>query len=143
MDYLAILEEALLAAKKAVLVFQETYAEDGKEPNRGACGFAWAYISDKKHPFVKEMKATLKSHGFKYDGNAGNLVTLDGEFVKDRASRDLASPLGSPDHRGFWQWWNPGESHWQLVDSKEAGAIAFVNVLMKYDIPCEWSSRLD
>lgn len=138
MDYVTILERATLAARAACKEYENQY--HGKEPQHLNCGFAWVKVPDKRHPFVRAMKAILKNNGLKYD-SSGNLRSLDGGWPQ--ANRRDYAVYGAPCFGKGWQWWNPGGTHWQDVDCKVAGTQAFAKVLRENGIQCVCGQRLD
>ena len=93
----------------------------------GACGFAWVTVRPATGPFVawcKKQKALAIANGTR----AG---TADITY-------------GSKAWNGGWQFWNPGGWGGQSIDVKEAGAVAFRNVLaMELGLNAETGSRLD
>ena len=51
--------------------------------------------------------------------------------------------IGSKHWKKGWCIWNPTSNGTQSMDIKEAGSIAFCQVLRKYDIDACWGSRAD
>lgn len=127
-----IFDEAMAAAKKAL--------EGAKD--EGACGFAWVQVRPARGPFIDFCKAQILVLGLKYD-QAGNLRTIAGG-TPTHAQWTAAKSFGQrDDHKGGWQFWNPGGYPGQAVHAKEAAAIAFAAVLTRHGIKAGYGSRLD
>lgn len=116
MDYEAILTEAHNAAVAAVSVASITYDE-----MRGACGFAWVTI-DGTEALARHCRKQVKA------------------YTPENPNRGYYGDKGYPTG---WQFWNPGNYGGQRIDTKEAGAKAFMMVLAKYGIRANVGSRLD
>lgn len=135
--YDAILEEAIDAANKAQIGF---IAVNG-EPMY--CGFAWAKITDGRHPMVNWLKKEILKCGFKID-SAGNLNPVRAMTDSERniAYRN-ARKFGSKSYSKGWEFWAPGNYNGQSMSIKEVGARAFAEVLRQNGIPVSVGSRPD
>ena len=114
MENIAIHNEAVEAAKKAVKEVQDEYVANNpdcpyKEPYY--CGFAWVKIRPATSSFARALKK---------------------EGVVKHVS-----------YSGGYDIWNPSGYHGQSMDFKEAGAMAYANVLRGYGIRAIPMSRAD
>jgi hypothetical protein len=115
-------DTAKLAAQAACQAAANQYF---KGNDGGACGFAWVTVRPATGPFINWCKKQAK------------LAEAEGD-------RWRAHKFGSKAWNGGWQFWDPGEWGGQSVDVKEAGAVAFRNVLaVELGLNVEVGSRLD
>ena len=87
----------------------------GPEQSRGLdCGFAWVELRPATHPFVRWLKKQASAQISLTDG------------------RSTGRDYGDKGYNGGWHIWNPSQHHTQSIGTKEAGARAFRNELVKH-----------
>lgn len=123
LDYEKILAEAIAAAKGAVEIASHKYPEMA-----GACGFAWIKI-DGTDGLARHCRKQIK--------------IIEAQHLGNQETHRRTHLYGSKGYPNGWQFWNPGNHIGQRVDIKEAGAIAFRDVLANYGIRADVGSRLD
>lgn len=114
MDYIAIIYEAKLEARKLGQAFLDEYY-GGQDA--GMCGFAWVNVRPMNKGNTKagkEERKVLRAMGFELDWTGK-------EF----------------------QWWNPSGLGCQSVDAKYAGAKAAASILREHGFNASAGLRLD
>lgn len=119
-DYSGVFAKAVAAAKEA----SEAKAKEWFNGNDGgACGFAWCVVRPATGPFISWCKKQAKAA---------------------EAAGNRAHQYGDKNWNGGWCFWNPSGWPGQSIDVKEAGAVAFRNVIaMELGLNVEVGSRLD
>jgi hypothetical protein len=115
MDTITINSIAREAEAAAITAAQAMYDRIGGD--RYACGFAWVTVYPEHKGNTKAGKserAILKELGFSLDWTGKS-----------------------------WQLWNPSKSSVQNIDIKEAGAVAYADVLKAHGFKAYAGSRLD
>lgn len=101
------------------------------------------------HEEALEAARNAFTEAFARMGNKDNYpcgfawVNVSGIKLSTKLGKEFAKLGFSKSYYGGIEIWNPSGAHVQNMDVKYAGAVAYANVLRKYDITAFASERMD